>query len=386
MRVALTTWKDLIDHLVDWLGANPGAEAHRDAKRASLAALRALASAHRWSYYFDRFRVATAAPYTTGTVVYDHTGGSYERVLTLTGGTWPAWAAQGTVVIADISYEVADRKSDTEVTLSVASNPGADVSSTGFTLYRDTYPLPTNFQAMGLLMLPTHSTLLCYEHPAGWLEHQRVYRGTALPRTFTVRGDPNYMNTLALSLYPPPDAAYELDGLYQRRPRELRVDAYTAGTVTGTAGLATLTGSGTSWTSKLVGTVLRLSSDSRNLPTADWGAYPASEERVVTAVNSATSVTLDDVLDSSYAGVKYLCSDPVDVETASMLTAMLRGCEAQIAQSRRMADRAQAMADYNRELILAREADSRNFTAERVGPNVPFPVRLADMPSGDDVG
>src|SRR6185369_427784 len=108
MRVALYTWKDLIDQLVDILGANPGAEAHRAAKQASLTALRNLASASRWMYYFDRFRIVTVAPYLTGTVAYDQTGGAYERVMTLTDGVWPSWAAQGTLLIDNINYEVVD--------------------------------------------------------------------------------------------------------------------------------------------------------------------------------------------------------------------------------------------------------------------------------------
>lgn len=380
----MTTWKDLIDHLVDWLGGNPGAEAHRDARRASLQGLRKLASAARWSYLYDRLRVNTVAPYSTGTVAYDHAGGAHERLLTLTSGTWPEWAAQGSVRIGEVSYEVAERKSDTLVTLSVNSNPGADVASTSYTLYRDTYPLPTDFTAAGPLIIVGHSTLLSYEVPTTWLERQRVLTGEALPATYCVRGDPNYQNALAISLFPPPDAAYQIDGVYERRPRDLKVEDYSAGTVSCTAGASTLTGSGTAWASKLVGTVIRLSASAQNLPTAEWGSNPAQQERVVTAVNSATSITVDEVWDETQTAVKYRASDPVDVESGSMLNALLRACEFQLAMARRMPDRAQAERDYERELILAREADSRSFAAAAVGPNRPWPVRLADMPTGAD--
>ena len=386
MRVALYTWKDLIDQLVDILGANPGAEAHRAAKQASLTALRNLASASRWMYYFDRFRIVTVAPYLTGTVAYDQTGGAYERVMTLTDGVWPSWAAQGTLLIDNINYEVVDRKSDTQITLSVASNPGQDLAAgTTYTLYRDTFPLPSNFQAMGTLILVSHSTILSYEHPQTWLERQRVYRGTALPRTYCVRGSPDWLNTLAISFFPPPDDAYEIDGIYERRPRDLKVDVYSTGTVSVPEGGTTLTGSGTAWTSRHVGCVIRLSANNKDLPTAEWGSNPPAVERIVTGVTSATECTVDDIIDDAYTGVKYLLSDPVDIETGAMLTALLRGCEYQLATLRRGADRAEAERAYSAAVILAREADSRHFGPQRVGHNLPFPVRLADMPRGSDL-
>jgi hypothetical protein len=138
----LTTYKDLIDHLTDWCGANPGAEVQRDARRSILSGLRELMTAHRWSYYYQRGRLATVEPYDTGTIAYDHTGGASERMVTLTDGTWPSWAAFGSVVIDDVTYDVATRVSDSVITLTSTSNPGEDVAAeTEYTLLRDTYPL-----------------------------------------------------------------------------------------------------------------------------------------------------------------------------------------------------------------------------------------------------
>src|SRR5262245_1837785 len=126
--IELTTYKDLIDHVVDFLGANPSGEAHRDARRAVLAGLRNLASAHRWFYYFSRGHLATAAPYSLGTVAYTHSTGLYPRLVTLTDGAWPEWAALGTVVLGNIAYDVAARYSSTLLGLSAASNPGMDLA------------------------------------------------------------------------------------------------------------------------------------------------------------------------------------------------------------------------------------------------------------------
>ena len=382
-RAQQFTYRDLVEHARDYMGANASGEAGRDAKRAIVNALNNLSTASRWTYFFQRYRLVTNAPYATGTVTYDHTGGTYERQLTLAGGSWPSWAALGTVVINNVQYEVADRKSSSVVTLSVSSNPGDDIASaSAFSIYRDTYPLPIDFLAMGALIIQGQAVMLTPEHPSTWLDRQRINRGSGMPSTYCIRSDPNYQNTLCLSFYPPPDQAYTIDGIYQRTARQLNVEEYSTGTVTTTSGQATVTGSGTAWTSKLAGTIFRVTSSKTETPTGRTGDNPPAYERVVLSVDSATQLTLDDLIDETLAGVKYVCSDPVDVETNTMLTALLRGVEAQLGKTRRMTDRSELEAEYNKAVILAREADSRNFRDSRVGAYFPWPIRLADMPYG----
>lgn len=384
--LSMTTWKDLIDHLIDWTGSNPGGDATRDARRASLSALRELGSMARWSYYYQRGRMNSVAPYSTGTAAYDHTGGAFERMLTLTSGTWPAWASFGSLVIANVIYEVADRKSDTVVTLTSASNPGDDLASgTGYAIYRDTFPLPTDCLAIDMMVLVNYAWVMGSEHPTSWLQRQQIYRGQALPRVYCIRGDPNYIGTMAVSFFPAPDAAYNFDYIYQRRPRPLLIDEYAAGSVTTSSGSATLTGVGTSWTSRMVGSVARVSSSQSLSPTGLSGSNPYRFERIITAVGSPTSITLDDSVDEAYTRVKYSISDPVDIEEGAMLTALLRGCEYQMAVARHMKDRQEEETAWLRSLIQAREADSRNFSEDHAGARHPFPYRLANFPAGPDV-
>jgi hypothetical protein len=386
MRIEMVTWKDLVDHTIDYLGATPSAEARRDGRRATLEALRDLASAGEWTYYYDRFRLDIVGPYLTGTLSYDHTGGAYERLLTLVGGTWPSWAALGSIVLDNIPYEVDRRIDDTRITLTENANPGADATPGAWTLYRDTYPLPCAFQAVGTIILIAHMLLLVPEHPNSWLDRQRIYRGVAMPRLYCIRGDPNFLNTLAISFFPAPDNTYQTDMIYRRRPRPMNIEEYTSGTVSSTQGSAVLTGSGTAWTSRLEGAVLRIGLDPKAAATGRVGANPPLLERQVVSVDSATQLTLDDVAEDSLAGAKYVISDPADVETGAMYSALLRGCEAQIAKARRMTDRAQAEGEYSKALIRAREADARRFGEERAGEGRrPWPVRLRDMPAGGDV-
>lgn len=79
----------------------------------------------------------TATTYNTGTVSYDHTGGSSERLVTLSGGSFPAWVdTDAAITIAGVRYPIASVLSSTTLTLNAASstntvnNPGADVGST----------------------------------------------------------------------------------------------------------------------------------------------------------------------------------------------------------------------------------------------------------------
>lgn len=381
----LTTWVDLIEHLIDWQGASPEGGVRRDARRASLQAYRDLATAHRWSYYQGRGRVVTSAPYQTGTVDYDHTGGSAERMLTLTGGTWPDWAAQGSVVINSILYEVASRISDSILTLTNGSNPGADLSAQSYSLIRDSYPLPVNLSSMGVLTMAQRAATLVFEHPSTWLERQRIYQGVAEPRTYCIVGSPDYLSGMTLKLWPPPADAYTLEMIYARLPRPIKVDLYSVAKASVTDGLAVVTGTGTNWTSRLVGAIFRMGVDPSQMVTGWSGENVPACERVVVSVESPTSLTLDEAVDFTAGPGRYGISDPVDVEPGAMLTCLLRSCEFQMSIARRGRDRDEAEGQYNKALILAREADSRNYRDEHAGAGQVRPYRLRDYPSGPDV-
>ena len=70
------TFSDVIDHLLDHMGGTSEGRNVRMAKRSILSAYRNLSTATNWSYYYKRGRVTTVAAYDTGTVTYDHAGGS----------------------------------------------------------------------------------------------------------------------------------------------------------------------------------------------------------------------------------------------------------------------------------------------------------------------
>ena len=384
--VAQTTFSDALDRVVDFLGSNASPDGIRAAKRAVLDAYRQLSSERHWHYFYTRGRITTAAPQSTGTITYVHTGGTYERQLTLTSATWPTWARYGVVVISNTPYEVAERKSSTVLTLSVNSNPGADVAAgTTYSISRDTYPLPTDFQSLdALTAIGSSSVYPEYVHPRNWLTQQRIQTSPGTPRLYTIMGEPNYMGALALRFFPGPDAALTFDFVYSRRARPILINEYKTGTVTTTASSATVTGSGTTFSSNHIGSILRVY-DATNYPTGLAGAYPALAEKVITDVASATSLTVDSNFDTAYSAVKYLITDPIDVEEGAMLDAFHRCCELHASFNKKQKDRADVAAVYQQALRLAFEADSRVVSPRAPGMAVHGRLPLKYHLQGEDI-
>lgn len=387
---ARTTVADMVSHLRDYLGSNVNNEAQRVIIRAIQAGLRELVNARRWSYLYERGRIQTNGAYSTGTVAYDHTGGAYERMLTLTSGTWPSWAGSGTVAISNVVYDVFRRISDTVLVLDETVGSAADIASgTAYTLYQDTYTLPEDFVASDRGFAEISWGGMEFVHPTQWLQVTRYYRSSSdTPRYYTFRGDPRAAGRMAVSVFPYPDSSRTLDYIYHRRPRKITLEKYETGTVSVDAGAGattTVTGSGTSWTTAMVGSTIRLSSNSTTLPTGLEGSNPYVVERNIKVVSSATSLTVDDSIDTTYSGVKYQISDPIDIEDGSMLEAYYRCCEKHLCIMRNMRNVEFAMQAYMDALIKAEEADSRSFQGRVAGEGGPYRQRLANMPRGSDV-
>lgn len=377
------TYRDAVRHCADYLGVPPEAQAKRDCRRAVLDSYREFSAASRWFYYFQRGRINTVAPQTTGTVTYV----SSTRQLTLTGSTWPSWAIYGVVVLNNITYEVDTSVSSTVVTLKVTSCPQADISTaTAYSLYRDTYPLPADCLQVDELVDVGNQMIPCYVNPRDWLQQQRLTKSPARPRDYTIMADPHYFGTMAIRFFPAPDAAYTFDFVYQRQPRQLRYDEVSAGTVTVAASSAVVTGTSTAFDSRHAGAVIRTSTNGTDVPEALTWETPYDQEKVIITYTSATSLTVDSTYSTSYSNVLYLISDPIDIEAGAMLNAFLRCCEKNIAFTRKdKASVAQAQQNWQMALIAAREADARHFQPQVPGEYGVRPSRLALMPRGQDV-
>lgn len=341
--IDIHTFEDVVEHVLDMYDLDPTPRNRRQARRALVRAYRDLPQMRSWSCFVRQAVINTVASYTTGTVTYDHTGGTYERQVTLSGGTFPTWAEIGRILVNNVVYTIDERKSDTVVTLNEGSNPGSDITdASSYEIFRESYPLPNNFRKLIQVMDTSDQKVIpivddLFQHVAA----NSTYRAPGTPWIAALRNDGEAYGTLSLVLSPPPSTARSYDVLYESKPRDFTVgsETYNTGTVTTSAGSTTITGTGTSWVEGIhSGAIIRISSSSQRLPTSLIGSRqdnllnPYVAQRKVVKVNSSTSITVDASVDTTYTGVMYTISDPIDLESTSMMTAFFRLAELELAR------------------------------------------------------
>jgi len=174
--------------------------------------LRRVYAAHNWSFLRPLADVVTTAPYATGTVTIA------SGVVTLTGGTFPSWAASGVLKVSNRYYSVASRGSDTQITLDDTSVTVASAAS--FQLAQPEIALDATFDSVS-----NDSDLTYYPSAESWYppvkwRHDATIRhleGTNpefdRPVFYSVRTvsfDPTVGSRKVLALYPAPDKVYTL--------------------------------------------------------------------------------------------------------------------------------------------------------------------------------
>lgn len=360
--MSLVTYKDLVDHVTLYLGNGVNDTTQQAARIAVQQAYSAVEKCRKWSCYYQVGRIVTVPNYDTGTIAYDVTGGAYEQLVTLSSGTWPAWAASGSILIDDIPYQVDERKSSTELTL--VEGPADDIAAgETYNLYQDTFTLPDDFQKMDRPI--THQGMRLEEvHPQEWLGMQSATKNLGQPTRYIITSDPKNRALMAVRLDPAPSIAYVLDYWYIRRGRPLRIEAYTQGLVT-VAGTAA-TGSGVVWNSAMVGAVLRLAPDAENTPTDVSGTNPFVGEALIKSVDTSSTITLASS-PGNQTGVKYTISDPVDIEAGAMLTYLLRECELQMRNIKSMKSTPEQRDAYMQARNEAESADGRDYSRKSAG-------------------
>ena len=176
-------------------------------------------AAHDWSFLHPIADVTTTAPYATGTITVA------SGVVTLVGGTFPSWAADGVLQVNNRYYSVASRGGDTQVTLDTTSVTVATASN--YQLARPEVPLDEAFDSVtndsDLTYYPSPD---CWYPPVKWRHDATIRQLEGNNPEFdrpvfysvrTVRFDPTVGSRKVLALYPIPDQAYTL-----RVPMHLR--------------------------------------------------------------------------------------------------------------------------------------------------------------------
>jgi len=363
---ALDAYQDLINWLSDYSGGDGIDRDLRDYRQAAQQAYRDLTLGNEWKTYLTRGRINLNAAQTDGSITIDVTGGANERQVTITGSTWPTWAAYGTLLVSGVRYKVDQRISNTILTLTYDSCPTVDVAAgTSYTLYQNVYPLPEDFRRLDGMHYEDGIGCLSplQNGVADWVHMDQQTAQSGRPVVYAVGGSPDtyQYGKMSLFVYPYPDEAESIDFLYWRTARQMRYTGFGTndriGTVSGSAAGTTITGASTQFTSRMIGSLIRFG-DATNYPEGLGGLYPYSEQRVITAVASATSLTVNEALSYAYSGVKYVITDPVDADGA-LLVALYRNAELQLDTMRHPERVPRKVQLYERAYREAMERDQR---------------------------
>lgn len=238
--------------------------------------------------------------------------------------------------------------------------------TTPYTLYHDTYLLPDDFIKSDTAIYEGNFGGLTYSDPTDELWWQRFTKSAGTPRFYTLRGTSFWPGRLAISFFPYPDQQKTIDYIYERRARELRLASSSAGTVTVAAGSTAVVGNGTAFDPSWEGAVFRIGT-ARTSPTSWVGVAPPSFETTIAAVLGPTALRLAGPVPATVSGWPYVVSDPADIEIFSMSNALLRGIEKALSVARSLAQKADAVALYDRALKEAQAADSRSYQGRSMG-------------------
>jgi len=322
----MRTWYDTVVEILTSVGGSTATDRHLFlAKRAVIDALADMHAKYPWRHFTSLYDLATVASYATGTIAYDHTGGSSERLVTLTSGTWPSWAQYGVLLIDAKPYQVFRRLSDTTLQLEEGSNPGADVASgTSYTLFRECFTLPADFGALLQLdRLGTFDPMCVSPEYYGNAKVSQEFYGQ--PRMFMLQADRHLPGRMGFWFYPAPNAVENFRALYRRRPSVLTIyDTQAEGSVT--AGERTVTVSGVTLTQAMVGGVLRFGTSTQYPEPVGASENQFAEEMLIQAVTSSTTAIIaENAVNSFSAGTKIRISGRIDVAPGAMEMALLAG-------------------------------------------------------------
>ncbi len=349
--MAYLTYFDLVESLITSSYGGPQDAEQRDIRTAIHRAYNELTTIRDWSYYHVHGRVITSAPYSTGTVT------SSATTVTLTGGAWPAWAGTGAYLkVGDEICRVASRTSDTVVVLDPTLSLKANVTGAPYTLYRTVYPLPSDFRNMDEPSDEYNWWSGMYLTPDEAMKVERVNNSSGEPYHWTIIKDPDSAGW-AIKLIGYPSAVETIDFTYRRTARPIRLSGHESAarfSALSRSAERTVYASGGAFVASMAGSVLRISSAADEMPGPIESLNPYTQEMVITAFVSGSSVSVSPD-PASFAGVGGFVTDPIDIP-AHMYGVMDSACDYFLARIRGQKTDA-AFAMYQRDLRLAMEMD-----------------------------
>lgn len=325
------TAKDMQDAMLRFLGGNNEESTVLDCRSAVIDGLNELWGRHDWPWYLGQHSLRINGPYSTGTIAYD----ASTRQVTLTGGTWPAWAIYGTFTAEDEYAKVTKVISSTVLELEDGT-PLVDniAAGTAYRLHCSEYPLPEGIRKISYLTNDDQiNHVVKYVLPTEFSTRRPGTYGSK-PLVFTIQKDRRQGKGHNIVLFPPPGSDATLRFSYVRAPRPITIWAHSTGTVSVTATDSTITGVGSLFEERHEGTLFRLGRDGSNLPTASFGLYPALQETMVDTYTSATLLEAEDAFDNTVSGRKYVISSLIDIDPLTMLSLLEKECYLKLGEKR----------------------------------------------------
>jgi len=347
------TYFDLVESLiVSSYGGAQDAE-QRDIRTAIHRAYDELTTIRDWAYYHVHGRVITRAP-VTATL----TGGTdlSAGLLEVSGGL--AASDYTHVRVGDRISEItcADPGTNTFWNLSdtVTFPSGTVASGDTAVFFKSLYALPDDFRNLDEPSDEYNWWSGLYVTPDQAMKIERVSNSSGEPYHWTILKDPNGTGWV-IKLVGYPTTAETIDFIYRRNARPIRYSGHEPALRQGTIARSnkTETGTGTAFSSAMVGSILRVG-DTTNHPGPIESFTPWISESKITAYSSATAITTE-TSGTIASSTKYLITDPMDV-AQHMQKALDSCCDYWLARIRGVKAE-DAFSLYQRDLRLAMEQD-----------------------------
>ncbi len=367
------TYHDIAMRLHDRFGLNQSPRELSQVRVAVADAYRDLPSIYPWKWYNRRFLLSTS-PKATFTVTYDVTGGSSERLVTITSGTAPLDLEYGEIIYGDKFYPIERRISSTQFTLAESAYPPNDFTATQVTWVRSNYTLPSQIRQIHEAWSASQNRKLTYIPFQEMSRYYLISPNTGVAFYFNINSSSQILGHSALKLYPAPDASeqFEINCAVHTTPL-INFD------VTGTDGVATAVSTFTSasgpFNSSMVGSVLRLTYGGK-IPKGrmvyDEKRSVYEEQYLIKRFVSSTEIQVDGVIKTG-TDVAFQVSDYVDIGPDSLLSAFEALAHEKFCYNHAVSgeETGRAAARKTQEIRAAIEADSKvNWNLEY---SLPYP-------------
>jgi hypothetical protein len=254
------------------------------------------------------------------TIEYDRTGGASERLVTITDGdNWPADAAMGEILIGGNFYKVHRRLSNTTATLEPDSAMMSDYEGDA-TWRRRAYTFGREVLKIEYAHNITNNRPLTSIPFAEFNASTFSSTINGHSRCFSWQNHGGKFGGCEFILHPAPTEEETIEVSASVLPITPSIHSVTGSNLAGSANSDTVTSAGAAFHKRLVGCIIRVSSNSTtptDLDSDNWDF-----QSFIIAAPTATTLTLSEALPETISARGYAISSPIDIEASVMLEAL----------------------------------------------------------------